>query len=282
MSGPSFGAFIDRKSRAAATADIPPYRTELDRPVDGMLAIGSPWTERLFDGPFYVSPLPQRLPACHLVFVQSFDGNTGARNPQTLGGGETDKHLIYEGLTRVSADAVLAGSSTVRGGSLVFSVWHPELVRLREALGLPRHPIQIVATRRGVPIDRELLYNIPELRVVLLSSTDGVAAMRMALDERPWITPIVVTANCSLRDAFEQLRAMGVMRISAVGGRVLAAELIDAGLVQDLYLTTSPIAGGEPGTPWYPRVLDMRTIVRKRGTLHETGVVFEHSLLPSP
>jgi riboflavin biosynthesis pyrimidine reductase len=138
-----------------------------------MPAIGSPWTERLFDGPFYLSPLPQRLPACHLVFVQSLDGNTGARNPQTLGGGETDKHVIYEGLTRVSADAVLVGSSTVRGGSVVFSVWHPELVRLRRALGQPRHPVQIVATRRGVPIDRELLYNISELRLILLTTRDG-------------------------------------------------------------------------------------------------------------
>jgi hypothetical protein len=168
-----FAAFIDRKSRAAAAAELPPYATDLERPLDGMRAIGSPWTERLFDGPFYLSPLPQRLPACHLVFVQSLDGNTGARNPQALGGGETDKHVIYEGLTRVSADAVLAGSSTVRGGTMVFSVWHPELVRLRQALGQPRHPVQIIATRRGVPIDRDLLYNIPELRVVLLTAPGG-------------------------------------------------------------------------------------------------------------
>jgi hypothetical protein len=145
-----FEAFIDRKSRAAAAAELPPYSTELERPLDGMRAIGSAWTERLFDGPFYLSPLPERLPACHLVFVQSLDGNTGARDPQTLGGGETDKHLIYEGLARVPVDAVLVGSSTVRGGSVVFSVWHPELVRLRHALGQPRHPVQIVATRRGV------------------------------------------------------------------------------------------------------------------------------------
>jgi len=276
-----FDTFVDRKSRAAVAADLPPYCTELERPLDGMLAIGSPWTERLFDGPFYLSPLPQRLPACHLVFVQSLDGNTGARNPQTLGGGETDKHLIYEGLARVSADAVLAGSSTVRGGSLVFSVWHPELVRLRQTLGQPRHPIQIVATRRGVPINRELLYNIPEVRVVLLTAPDGFAVMREALAERPWITPIVVDIGHTLIAAFEQLQAMGVRRISAVGGRGLAADLIDAGLVQDLYLTTSPVAGGEPGTPMYSRPLELRTVVRKRGTLHEANVVFEHSVLLS-
>ena len=279
-SGPiAFDAFIERKSRAAAAADLLPYTTELERPLDGMLAIGSAWTERLFDGPFYLAPLPERLPACHLVFVQSLDGNTGARDPQTLGGGDTDKHLIYEGLARVSADAVLAGSSTVRGGRVVFSVWHPELVRLRHDLGQPRHPVQIVATRRGVPIDRELLYNIPALRLILLTAPGGIAVMREALSERPWITPVVLDAGHTLVDAFEQLRGMGVQRISAVGGRHLAAELIDAGLVQDFYLTTSPVAGGEPGTPMYPGPLTLRTVVRKRGTIHEAGVVFEHSVL---
>jgi len=274
-----FEAFIDRKSRAAAAAERPPYSTELERPLDGMRAIGSAWTERLFDGPFYLSPLPERLPACHLVFVQSLDGNTGARDPQTLGGGETDKHLIYEGLARVPVDAVLVGSSTVRGGNVVFSVWHPELVRLRHALGQPRHPVQIVATRRGVLIDRELLYNIPSLRLILLTAPGGIAVMRQALAERPWVTPLVVDTGNTLIDAFEELRKMGVQRISAVGGRNLAAELIDAGLVQDLYLTTSPVAGGEPGTPMYSRPLNLQTVVRKRGTLHEAGVVFEHSVL---
>ena len=103
------------------------------------------------------------------------------------------------------------------------------------------------------------------LRLVLLTSSSGIAAMRDAVAERPWVTPIVVDTRHSLVDAFEQLRAMGVERISAVGGRGLATDLIDAGLVQDLYLTTSPITGGEPGTPIYSRPLDLRTVVRKRG-----------------
>ena len=37
-----FAAFIDRKSRAAVAADLPPYTTELERPLARMLAIGSP------------------------------------------------------------------------------------------------------------------------------------------------------------------------------------------------------------------------------------------------
>ena len=85
---------------------------------------------------------------------------------RSLGGGETDKHLIYEGLSRVAADAVLAGAETIRGGDIVLSVWHPELVALRASLGLPRHPIQIVATLRGLELDAACMFNVPELPVV--------------------------------------------------------------------------------------------------------------------
>jgi riboflavin biosynthesis pyrimidine reductase len=81
--------------------------------------------------------------------------------------------------------------------------------------------------------------------------------------------------------AFEQLRSMGVETISCVGGRTLAASLIDAGLVQDVYLTTSPLSGGQPGTPMYPKPLDGKRVVRKTGTGAEAGVVFEQIRLGS-
>jgi riboflavin biosynthesis pyrimidine reductase len=72
---------------------------------------------------------------------------------------------------------------------------------------------------------------------------------------------------------------MGIERISCVGGRTIARQVIDAGLVQDLYLTTSPKDGGEPNTPLYPKPLKGRTIVRKQGTGADAGVVFEHLTL---
>ena len=74
--------------------------------------------------------------------VQSSDGNTCAADPGLLGGGNTDTHLIDEGLSRVAVDAVLAGAETVRRSEVVFSVWHPKLVDLRMSLGLSRHPVQ--------------------------------------------------------------------------------------------------------------------------------------------
>jgi hypothetical protein len=98
---------------------------------------------------------------------QSKDRNTGADNPDDLGGGSTDKHLIYEGLSRVAADGVLAGGTAT--GDVFFSVWHPQLVELRRTLGFPEHPAQIVVAGKGpLGLERTRLFNVPELPVFVL------------------------------------------------------------------------------------------------------------------
>ena len=204
---------------------------------------------------------------------------SGARNPQTLGGGETDKHVVYEGLSRVAADAVMAGAETIRGGRIVFSVWHPELIALRASLGLPRHPMQIVATLRGMPLDDGLLFNDPSLQVIVLTVPGCADLMARSLKARPWIRVVTMRDRDSLPAAFHALREIGVARVSCVGGRTLARQLIDAGLVQDLYLTKSPRSGGEPDTPLYPGHLDGAIVVRKAGTGADFGVTFEHRIL---
>ena len=73
-----------------------------------MRAIGNAWSRLHYDGDFYLPALPRDVPAVSLVFVQSRDGNTASPHPERLGGGAADTHLIYEGLSRVAADAVLA------------------------------------------------------------------------------------------------------------------------------------------------------------------------------
>ena len=277
--GRKFQALTARKAREAIAASLPPYTTAFDDHPPHAQAIGNGWTRALFDGAFYESPPPEDAPLCNLVFVQSHDGNTGARNPATLGGGETDKHLIYEGLSRVAADAVLAGAETIRDAQMILSVWHPELVALRESLGLPRHPMQVVATLRGLDLAHGLLFNVPEVPVCLLTIDGPAERMAADLAARPWISVIRMPSPQHLRDGLRRLREMGVRRISAIGGRKLATQLIDAKVVQDVYLTTSPIDAGEPGTPMYPRPLPARAILRKKGTGQELGVVFEHFVL---
>jgi riboflavin biosynthesis pyrimidine reductase len=276
-----FRQFTARKTRLATTVPLPPYRTELDDHPENALAVGNAWTKRLFDGPFYLSPAATHVrPACSLVFVQSSDGNTVAADPAVLGGGDTDTHLIYEGLSRVAADAVLAGARTVRGSDVMFSVWHPELVDLRTSLGLSRHPVQMVATLRGLDLADMMLCNLPDIPVLLLTVASAAGQMRRAIATRPWITPVLMDGPGDLPRAFERLRRIGIARISCIGGRTLAGYLLDAGLIDDVYLTTGRKTGGEPGTPLSSAPWRGRTVVRKGGTGVEQGVLFEH-LLPS-
>lgn len=271
-----FARYVERKTTAALAAPLSPFTTGFDRAGRALTPIGNAWTRSLFDGAFYVSEPSADLPATSLVFVQSKDGNTVAPNPSMLGGGHADAHLIYEGLSRVAADAVLSGAATIRGGEIVLSVWHPELVALRETCGLPRHPVQIVASLRGLNLDEGLLFNVPAIRVVILTVPGCEPAMRDGVRARPWVGTVVMRTPGDLESACRTLRETGIRRISAIGGRTVARALLDAGLVQDLYLTTSPRTGGEPHTGLAARPPAAEVIVRKDGSGADVGVVFEH------
>jgi riboflavin biosynthesis pyrimidine reductase len=272
-----FDDLVERRTREADSAAIAPLVTERDQAGDRFAAIGNAWSRAMFGGLFYLSPsAPEGLPITNLVFVQSRDGNTVAADPSVFGGGAADKHVIYEGLSRVAADAVLAGARTVQADDTVLSVWRPELVALRRAMSLPRHPVQIVATLNGVALDRALLFNVPELRVILLTAARGAEAMRDGVRARPWIQVVVVDDAAGLTGAFRTLRQLGMERISCIGGRLLAGQLLDAGLILDVYLTTGTATGGVAGTPVYDKPLHGREVVRKQGTGSESGVVFEH------
>jgi hypothetical protein len=82
-----------------------------------------------------------------------------------------------------------------------------------------------------------------------------------------------------LGSAFEALRVeQGIQRVSAISGRVTATQLVDAGLIQDIYLRTTSLEGGEPGTPWYCGAYSpqLTPITRKEWSESGSRVVFDH------
>ena len=209
--------------------------------------------------------------AVSLVFVQTRDGNTGGPNPATFGGGPTDQHLIYEGLSRVAADAVLAGARSVHGEAF-FSVWHPELIELRASLGLPRHPAQIVVSKRGSLDFDALLFNVPGHACVRDRRRRMSSAARARRFTRGHGSGSSRYDGGDLSPAFERLRLEeGIQRISAIGGRFTATHLVDAGLAQDIYLTTTSLEGGDPGTPWYSGAVPPRLTAITSKQWNESG-----------
>lgn len=278
--GRTFAEFAASRTRQAELAAIHPLQTIQDDSASRTLtAVGSPWTRRMYDGDFHLLPPPDaELPSVSLVFVQSREGNTGADNPEDLGGGDTDKHLIYEGVSRVAADAVMAGAKSAGGPNQFFSVWHPEMVTLRRQLGLPRHPAQIVVTGTGcIDPQRARVFTVPEVPVYVLASPRACDRLDI-LRSRPWITFVHVDGE-HLGNALRLLRTQfGITRISAIGGRTTATALLDQGLVQDVWLTTTAKSAGEADTPFYvgkqPPVLT--PIVTKRGTDPTAPITFQH------
>ena len=281
-----FDAYVEQKTEVAAAARLPGFATARAPRASaaGLTVLGNDWSRRLFDGWFYQrEPEPSGArPAVSLVFVESADGNTGADNPEALGGGATDKHLVYEGLSRVDVDGVLAGSVTAGGDDIVFSVWHPEIVRLRHERGKPRHPVQIVLTDRGdLPVETALLYNEPDLRTVIVTGREGAAALAAQVSRRPWVEIVDCGRPVDLGRAMRELRARGLRLISAVGGRRVARALLRSGLVDELYLTRSPTAGGDPDTPLVAGGLPAHDVLlEKIGKGSEQGVRFSHLLFP--
>jgi riboflavin biosynthesis pyrimidine reductase len=277
-----FEEYCRRKTEAAAAARIAGFASVVDPPgaPPGMVALGNEWSRQHFDGCFYRTQPEhaQPLPALSLVFVQSADGNTGAEDPSTLGGGETDKHLVYEGLSRVDADAVLAGATTAADNDVMFSIWRPELVRLRIDRGHSRHPAQVVLTDRGdLPVHTALLYNEPSLRVIVVASSTGAVVLQRRLPGRPWVEVIDAGQPVDLARAFRELYSRGLTVISAIGGRRTADALLRARLVAELYLTTSARPGGEPGTPLATGPLPPHhLLLEKEGRGEERGVRFQH------
>jgi len=126
--------------------------------------------------------------------------------------------------------------------------------------------------------DDVLLFNLPGVRVFLITSAAGRDRLSAPLAARPWVTAIVAG---SLAEQFAALRDAGIHRACSVGGRRSATALVDANLVNDVYLTTTQAAGGTPATPWYigRRRLAMTTVLVKAWDGEHGAVRFEHGVL---
>jgi riboflavin biosynthesis pyrimidine reductase len=150
---------------------------------------------------------------------------------------------------------------------------------------LPRHPAQVVMSWTGhLDFERTRLFNVPEVPVFVLAGPECLERCWTQRAERPWIQWIPIDRN-GLVPAFRDLARHGIGRLSCVGGRSVASALIDAGLVQDLYLTTTDSAAGEPGTPFYQgsQTLQLRPVLRKRLPAgEEPPIVFEHFVIDGP
>ena len=178
-------------------------------------------------------------------FVSSVDGVVelaGDSESGALVSGHSEPDRFVMALLRASADAVMVGAGTFRnapGGH-----WHAEdaypgagplFAELRQQLGLRRHPPLVVVSASG-----RLDPSHPALHDSLIITTaKGEAALRGKL---PAGARVVALASPSFggRELMQVLDSEKLSRVLTEGGPSLMGQLMQEGLVDELFLTTSP------------------------------------------
>jgi riboflavin biosynthesis pyrimidine reductase len=156
---------------------------------------------------------------------------------------DTDRALFHA--LRTQVDAVMVGTSTIaieRYGPLAR---RPEVREQRLALGLPAQPLCITASRSmQLPADTPL-FEDPDSHVLVLTNSNREpppCRCRLTVER-------LLGEELDLAAAMSVLRERhGVRAILHEGGPTLLASMLAAGVVDELFLSVSPmlVGGGEP------------------------------------
>jgi riboflavin-specific deaminase-like protein len=157
-------------------------------------------------------------------------------------GNRADRELFHA--LRASVDAVMAGAGTVRVERYGRIIPNEATRARRRARGLDEEPLAcVVSARLSLPDDLPLL-NEPAARVVIVTpSAASLSGARAQLDYVRAASDGLLDLRSAMRELAERL---GVRTLLCEGGPHLNAALLQAGLVDELFLSLAPkLTGGE-------------------------------------
>lgn len=205
----------------------------------------------------------------HLIlnFATTLDGRAAILGKSGPIGSKTDTEVLERLRTRV--DAVMIGAGTMRAERYGRVVGDPQKRARRERDGLPHDPLMvIVSARLDLPWDAEL-FTCGAGRVLIFTSAET--------DVPETATPVRVVRHEDRVDLAEAMRYLrterGIRGLLCEGGPHLHAQLLDAGLVDELFLTTAPkLAGGAgpglaEGMTEFVRELELVSLLADGGEL---------------
>ena len=233
----------------------------------------SPIFEVLFDraepGPFADDALapygnfgfpapPADRPWIYTNFVQSLDGIVGLLGKHASGAeiaqSRADRWLMD--LLRAHADGVLMGMNTLReeqrnrgpeSRGIVFQVIEPALLELRRKLGKGRQRNIFVTRALDVDLSRLKAFDGDAVDVAIVTSPAGAERLG-PLTTHPHVAVIAAGEGetLDLATVMRKLRAeLGVRYLLCEGGPTLYGNLARADLVDEKFVTVSPLEIGQ-------------------------------------
>ena len=203
-------------------------------------------------------PGARRRPYVIANFVQSLDGVAALGIPQTSGGqisGSNPQDRFTMGLLRSIADAVVVGAGTAR--SVPGHLWTPEYIfpaladeyaELRRRLGRAELPLNAIVTAKG-EVDAAQRVFQGEVPVLVITTEAG----QQRLTQEAAIDPSFIRAvgksgelsAGAILEALSRDNVRGVVLLE--GGPHLMGDFFGEGLVDELFVTVSPLIAGRDG-----------------------------------
>jgi riboflavin biosynthesis pyrimidine reductase len=196
-------------------------------------------------------------------FVTSLDGIVALpevpRSSALISGGDQSDRLVVA-LLRACADAVVIGAGTFRahGGPWTAENAYPGaaegFVELRRRLGMKREPTLVVVSGSG-----RLEGATTKLRGVIVATTTLAAERAMEYAGEAEVVAVGETEPLDVRKIMTMLSGRGLKRILTEGGPTLMGQMLSAGVIDELFLTVSPIVigGGERPRPTLAAGVDL-------------------------
>ncbi|MDP8961908.1 MAG: dihydrofolate reductase family protein [Actinomycetota bacterium] len=181
---------------------------------------------------------PAGRPYLYLDMVASVDGAATAGGRTAQLSGEADE-LAFSRL-REWCDVILVGASTVRIEDYGPPRPSTDARARRAARGLPEVPRIVVVTASCSLNPAGRLFSDPTRRPLVVAPEEGHAERLAGLAAVADVLQ-VGTGRVDLARALSQLHRDGVSRVLCEGGPSLNAGLLRAGLVDELFLTVSPV-----------------------------------------
>ncbi len=203
-------------------------------------------------------PAPLDRPWVFANLVQTLDGIVSLLGSEASGSdiAQSPEDRWLMDLLRAHADAVLLGMGTLRVETAlgrpgprgpVFRIADPELRGLRERLQRGPERNIFLTGAKDIQLDRYAAFDGERVEAFLLTTSGAAEALASQLQQRRNLRVIV----CGDGAYVDLPRAMGVLRrqfgiryLLCEGGPTLYSKLLELDLIDEKFLTVSPIEAG--------------------------------------
>ncbi|XHX79332.1 MAG: RibD family protein [Stenomitos frigidus ULC029] len=190
---------------------------------------------------------PNNRPKTTAVLAMSADGKIAdaSRTAARFGSAQDKAHLERQ---VALVDGVLLGAGTLRAYGTTLRVMQPELLEQRQQQGKPPQPVQIICSRSAAFEPQLPFFRQPIPRWLLTTPAGAWQWQEGEAFERLLVTETAI-GSIDWHAAFEQFWAAGLKNLAVLGGGTLVASLLEANLIDELWLTVCPLLLGGATAP---------------------------------